>query len=159
MTRDGRLVLVRLQAAEKVSVSFRLEAKNPGGHSSLPRKDNAIYQLAEGLARFSRHEFPVKLNETTRSYFERSAHLYPATAADDMRAVARSGGPDLAAAARLSAASPFVNSVLRTTCVATRLEGGHANNALPQTGRATVNCRVLPGESFDAVRDEIVKAV
>jgi acetylornithine deacetylase/succinyl-diaminopimelate desuccinylase-like protein len=159
MTRDGRPVLLRLQAAEKVSVSFRLETKNPGGHSSLPRKDNAIYQLAEGLARFSRHEFPVKLNEITRSYFWKSAQFYAVTTADDMRAVARDGGPDPAAAARLSAASPFANSVLRTTCVATRLDGGHAGNALPQTARATVNCRVLPGEPIDAVRDEIVKAV
>ncbi|HYB71498.1 MAG TPA: M20/M25/M40 family metallo-hydrolase [Candidatus Bathyarchaeia archaeon] len=159
MTRDGRPVVLRLQAAEKVSVSFRLETKNPGGHSSLPRKDNAIYQLAEGLVRFSHHEFPVKLNEITRGYFERSAQFYPANTADDMRAVARSGGPDLAAAARLSAASPFANSVLRTTCVATRLDGGHAGNALPQTARATVNCRVLPGEPIDEVREEIVKAV
>ena len=159
MTRDGRPVLLRVQAAEKVSVSFRLEARNPGGHSSLPRPDNAIYQLSEGLARFARHQFPPRLNEITRGYFLRSAPLYSGPTAEDMLAVAREGGPDPEAAARLSAASPLYNSVMRTTCVATRLEGGHASNALPQSARAVVNCRVLPGESFDAVREEIVKAI
>ncbi len=159
MTRDGRPVLLRVQAAEKVSVSFRLEARNPGGHSSLPRPDNAIYQLSEGLARFAKHQFPPRLNEITRGYFLRSAPLYSSQTAEDMRAVAREGGPDPEAAARLSAASPLYNSVMRTTCVATRLEGGHASNALPQSARAVVNCRVLPGESFDAVREEIVKAI
>ncbi|HUM14275.1 MAG TPA: M20/M25/M40 family metallo-hydrolase [Candidatus Nitrosotalea sp.] len=159
MTREGRPVLLRVQAAEKVSVSFRLETKNPGGHSSLPRPDNAIYQLAEGLARFSRHEFPPKLNEITRGYFQRSASLAPGAVADDMRAVAEEGAPDPQAAARLSAVHAFYNSIMRTTCVATRLEAGHANNALPQTARAVVNCRVLPGEPIDAVREEIVKAL
>ena len=141
-------------------MSFRLETKNPGGHSSLPRPDNAIYQLAAGLGRLSHLEFPAKLNEITRGYFQRSAPLFerghrgrtcarwPATAA-----------PDPAAAARLSGRSPLYNSLMRTTCVATRLEGGHAGNALPQTARATVNCRVLPGEPIDGVRDEIVRAL
>src|SRR5262245_58398570 len=159
MTREGRPVLLRVQAAEKVSVSFRLEARNPGGHSSLPRPDNAIYQLSEGLARFSRHQFPPRLNEITRGYFLRNAGLYSGPTAEDMQAVAKEGGPDPEAAARLSAASPLYNSIMRTTCVATRLEGGHASNALPQTAAANVNCRMLPGESPDAVRDEIAKAV
>lgn len=159
MTREGRPVLLRVQAAEKVSVSFRLETKNPGGHSSMPRKDNAIYQLAEGLARFSRHEFPPKLNEITRGYFQRSAPLYAGAVAADMRAVARDGGLDTEAAARLSNVHPFYNSIMRTTCVATRLEGGHAGNALPQTARAVVSCRALPGEPIDGVRDEIVRAL
>jgi len=159
MTRQGRPILLRLQAAEKVSVSFRLETKNPGGHSSLPRPDNAIYQLAEGLARFARHEFPPKLNEITRGYFRESAALYSGPSAEDMRAAGREGALDPQVAARLSARSPFYNSIMRTTCVATRLEGGHAGNALPQTARATVNCRVLPGESIDAVQEEIRKAL
>ena len=159
MTRAGRPILLRVQAAEKVTVSFRLEAKNPGGHSSLPRPDNAIYQLAAGLGRLSRLEFPAKLNEITRGYFQRSAALFDGATAEDMRAVAREGGPDPAAAARLSARSPLYNSIMRTTCVATRLEGGHAGNALPQTARALVNCRVLPGEPIDGVREEIVRAV
>ncbi len=149
MTRQGRPILLRVQAAEKVTVSFRLETRNPGGHSSLPRRDNAIYQLAEGLARFSRHEFPAKLNEITRGYFQRSAPLYTGAVADDMRAIATDGAPDPQVAARLSAVHAFYNSIMRTTCVATRLEGGHADNALPQTARALVNCRVLPGEPVD----------
>ena len=159
MTRDGRPILLRLQAAEKVSVTFRLETKNPGGHSSLPRPDNAIYQLAAGLGRLSHLEFPAKLNEITQGYFQRSAALFDAATAADMRAVARDGGPDPAVASRLSARSAAYNSLMRTTCVATRLEGGHASNALPQSARATVNCRVLPGEPIDGVRDEIVRAL
>ena len=159
MTRQGKPILLRVQAAEKVTVSFRLEAKNPGGHSSLPRPDNAIYQLAAGLDRLSRLEFPAKLNEITRGYFQRSAVLFDQATAEDMRAVAKDGGPDPAAASRLSKRSPLYNSTMRTTCVATRLEGGHAGNALPQTARALVNCRVLPGEPIDGVRESIVQAV
>jgi acetylornithine deacetylase/succinyl-diaminopimelate desuccinylase-like protein len=147
--KNGKPLLNRVQAAEKVSVHFRLEVKNPGGHSSRPRPDNAIYELAEGLARFGKFNFPMKLNETTRIYFSRSAQFQSGQTADDMRAVARDK-PDLEAAARLSK-SPTYNSTLRTTCVATRLDGGHANNALPQTARATVNCRILPGEPIDEV--------
>jgi len=159
MTRTGTPILLRVQAAEKVTVSFRLEARNPGGHSSLPRPDNAIYQLAAGLDRLSRLEFPAQLNEITRGYFLRSAALFEAATAEDMRALAREGGPDPAAAARLSRRSPLYNSMMRTTCVATRLEGGHAGNALPQAARALVNCRVLPGEPIDGVREAIVRAV
>jgi len=159
MTREGKPILLRVQAAEKVTVSFRLEAKNPGGHSSLPRPDNAIYQLAAGLDRLSRLEFPTRLNEITRGYFLRSAALFDQATADDMRALAKDGGPDPAAAARLSKRSPLYNSTMRTTCVATRLEGGHAGNALPQTARALVNCRVLPGDPIDGVREAIVQAV
>src|SRR3954452_22777745 len=147
--KDGKPLLNRVQAAEKVSVHFRLEVRNPGGHSSRPRPDNAIYELAEGLAKFGKFNFPVKLNETTRIYFSRSAQLEAGEMADDMRAVARDT-PDLEAAARL-AKSPTYNSTLRTTCVATRLDGGHANNALPQSARATINCRILPGEPPDEV--------
>ena len=157
--KNGKPLLQRVQAAEKVSVNFRVEAKNRGGHSSVPRPDNAIYQLAEGLARFGKHSFPVRLNEITRGYFLRSAELQPADIAADMRALAREDIADLQAAARLSAKSALYNSMMRTTCVATRLEGGHATNALPQTARAVINCRVLPGESIDGVRDEIVKAI
>jgi len=146
-----------VQAAEKVSVHFRLEVRNPGGHSSRPRPDNAIYELAEGLAKFGKFSFPVKLNETTRTYFSRSAQLQAGQMADDMRAVARDT-PDLEAAARL-AKSPTYNSTLRTTCVATRLDGGHANNALPQSARATINCRILPGEPPDEVLKTIQQIV
>src|SRR5262245_30149842 len=157
--KNGKHFLLRLQAAEKVTANSRIEAKSRGGHSSVPRADNAIYDLAEGLARFAKHQFPVRLSEITRGYFLKSAELQSGAAAADMRAVARGDTPDPQAAARLSAASPLYNSIMRTTCVATRLEGGHASNALPQTAAANVNCRMLPGESPDAVRDEIAKAV
>ena len=155
--KGGKPLLNRVQAAEKVSVHFRLEVKNPGGHSSRPRPDNAIYELSEGLAKFGKFHFPVKLNETTRIYFSRSAQFQSGQAADDMRAVARDT-PDPEAAARLSQ-SPTYNSTLRTTCVATRLDGGHANNALPQTARATVNCRILPDDPVDGVLKTIQQVV
>lgn len=148
---DGAELMHGVQTSEKVYLTFRLETTNPGGHSSRPRPDNAIYALAAGLGRLAEHRFPIVLNETTRAFFERSAAFEadPATAAD-MRAAAAEP-PDLEAAERLAAASSYHNALLRTTCVATRLEAGHADNALPQTARATVNCRVLPGQDLDAV--------
>ena len=149
----------QVQASEKVYQDFRLEVKNAGGHSSLPIKDNAIYHLAAGLSRLAAHEFPVSLNEITRTYFQRSALIETdAAIAADMRAVA---GPtaDLAAAARLSAAQPYHNAMMRTTCVATLLEGGHATNALPQVARANVNCRILPGVPPSSVRDTLVQVL
>jgi len=155
--KSGKPLLNRVQAAEKVSVHFRLEVKNPGGHSSRPRPDNAIYELSEGLAKFGKFHFPVKLNETTRIYFSRSAQFQTGQTTDDMRAVARET-PDPEAAARLSQ-SPTYNSTLRTTCVATRLDGGHANNALPQTARATVNCRILPDDPVEGVLKTIQQVV
>jgi len=145
-TKGGRALRNGLQTAEKVYVDYRLEVTNRGGHSSLPRKDNAIYRLAEGLARLAKHDFPVKLNETTRLWFERSAAMESPQNAADMRALA-AGRADAAAIARLSA-DPSFNGQMRTTCVATMLQGGHAPNALPQLARANVNCRVLPGESI-----------
>ena len=150
--RKGRYLTNEVQASEKVFQDFHLEVKNPGGHSSLPVKDNAIYHLAGGLARLSAYDFPVELNEVTRAYFARSADVEadPKLAAD-MRAVAKPV-PDLAAAARLSASLPYYNSMMRTTCVATRLLGGHANNALPQMASANVNCRILPGISPASVK-------
>jgi len=143
-TKGGRALRNGLQTAEKVYVDYRLEVTNRGGHSSLPRRDNAIYRLAEGLARLAKHDFPVKLNETTRLWFERSAAMESPQNAADMRALA-AGRADAAAIARLSA-DPSFNGQMRTTCVATMLQGGHAPNALPQLARANVNCRVLPGE-------------
>lgn len=155
--KNGKPLRNGLQTSEKVPANYRLEVKNPGGHSSLPRRDNAIYRLAEGLARLAKYEFPVKLNETTRLWFERSAGTEAPQTAADMRALA-SGRADAAAMARLSA-NPLYNAQMRTTCVATMLEGGHATNALPQTARATVNCRVLPGESLAEVREALRKAL
>ena len=155
--RKGKYLTNEIQASEKVFQDFHLEVTNSGGHSSLPVKDNAIYHLSEGLARLAKFEFPVQLNEVTRAYFERSASVEgdPKVAAD-MRAVARAT-PDLAAASRLSAAVAYWNSMMRTTCVATRLAGGHANNALPQLATANVNCRILPGVSPASVRDKLVE--
>jgi len=157
--RNGKYVTNEVQASEKVFQDFRLEVTNSGGHSSLPVKDNAIYHLSEGLARLAKFDFPVELNEVTRAYFARSADAEsdPKVAAD-MRAMARSN-PDPAAAGRLSAALPYWNSMMRTTCVATRLAGGHANNALPQLATANVNCRILPGVSPESVRDTLVNVL
>ncbi|HYL91055.1 MAG TPA: M20/M25/M40 family metallo-hydrolase [Burkholderiales bacterium] len=144
--KGGRALRNGVQTAEKVYVNYRLEVTNRGGHSALPRKDNAIYRLAAGLDRLAKYDFPVKLNETTRLWFERSAAMEAPQTAADMRALA-AGKADAAAIARLSA-DPAFNARMRTTCVATMLEGGHAPNALPQLARANVNCRVLPGESI-----------
>jgi acetylornithine deacetylase/succinyl-diaminopimelate desuccinylase-like protein len=157
--RKGKYLTNEVQASEKVFQNVRLEVTNAGGHSSLPVKDNAIYHLSEGLARLARFDFPVQLNEVTRAYFERSAAVEadPKVAAD-MRAVAKQT-PDAAAAARLSAQLPYWNSMMRTTCVATMLSGGHATNALPQLATANVNCRILPGVSPSSVRDTLVEVL
>lgn len=141
--REGRKVVMGVQASEKVYLSYQLEVRNPGGHSSRPRPDNAIYQLAGALTRLEKHRFPVQLNEVTRAYFRRTAEL-GGPYAEEMHRVA-AASPDAAAAERLSE-DPGYNAMLRTTCVATMLEAGHAENALPQTARAVVNCRILPGE-------------
>jgi acetylornithine deacetylase/succinyl-diaminopimelate desuccinylase-like protein len=157
-TKNGKPLRHGVQTAEKVPVNYRLEVKNPGGHSSLPTKDNAIYRLSEGLARLSKFDFPPKLNETTQLWFQRSATTEDAQTAADMRAVSGGGRVDAAALARLSA-KPNLNAQLRTTCVATMLEGGHASNALPQSARATVNCRVLPGEKPEDVQATLVRVL
>ncbi len=154
----GKPVRMTVQTSEKSYLSFRLETQSTGGHSSLPEKDNAIYRLAEGLTRLAKYEFPFRFNETTRGYFEGLAKAENGSLADDMRAVAKDP-PDLDAARRLAVASPYYNAILRTTCVVTRLEGGHADNALPQSAQATVNCRVFPGDTLEFVRDAIVEAL
>ncbi len=153
--KEGKKLYNGVGASEKVYVTFALESRNKGGHSSVPRPDNAIYQLAEGLTRLAKFQFPVELNEVTRTYFERMSRLEEGQTAADMAAVAK-GKAD--AAARLSRTALY-NALMRTTCVATRLEGGHADNALPQMARATVNCRVLPGNSAEDVRNTIVRVL
>ena len=154
---DGRPIRFNVQAAEKVYQSFSLEVRNKGGHSSRPVPDNAIYHLARGLSRIAAHQFPVRLNEVTRAFFARGAAAETPALAADMRLVARTG--DARAAARLSAASPYYNSVLHTTCVATRLFAGHADNALPQLARATVNCRIQPDQPVDSVEAALRRVV
>lgn len=154
---QGKAQAFGVQTAEKVYLTFSFEARNKGGHSSLPIKDNAIYRLAAGLGRLANLDFPVRLNETSRAFFERSAVSETGQTAADMRAVAATSDP--AAAGRLSALSPYYNSVMRTTCVATKLLGGHADNALPQMARATVNCRILPDDTPDAVQAVLARTV
>jgi acetylornithine deacetylase/succinyl-diaminopimelate desuccinylase-like protein len=150
--KDGKPVRNTVQTSEKVSVSYALTVRNKGGHSAAPVKDNAIYRLAAGLIRLSGFSFPLKLNETTRAYFERTAQMEGGQLADDLRAVlAGQIDPAAPSVARLSA-NPFFNAQLRTTCVATLLEAGTAINALPQLASAKVNCRVMPGEPVDAVK-------
>lgn len=156
--RNGRRILNGVQASEKVYVTFKLQTKDKGGHSSLPRRENPIYRLAAGLTKLENRVFPVKLNEVTRSYFARSAALEEGQTAADMKAIGEQHTADPAAVVRLSQ-TPLYNALMRTTCVATRLAGGHADNALPQSAEAIVNCRVLPGDSPDSVRDAIVSVL
>jgi acetylornithine deacetylase/succinyl-diaminopimelate desuccinylase-like protein len=155
---NGKRLMRTVQASEKVYVTFKLEVHNPGGHSSLPPKDNAIYRLAAALGRLSAYEFPAQLNEITRASFARWALLQQGQLATDMAAVALAA-PDSAAIRRLSDASPLYNAQLRTTCVATELAGGHAENALPQSASATVNCRMLPGTPSAEVQSTLSRVV
>src|SRR5215470_2752907 len=158
--KGGKRILIGLQTSEKNYVDFRLEVKSNGGHSSRPIKDNAIYHLAQGLSHLAAFDFPVSLNETTRGFFEHSAALEsPATGADFRAVIGSDPAKAQAAAQRLSAASPYFNALLRTTCVATRLEGGHANNALPQTAAANVNCRMLPQDTLQNVKSTLIKVL
>ncbi len=153
----GKRVLAGLQATEKVYQDFQLETHNPGGHSSVPGPDNAIYRLAEALTRLEKFSFPVRINEVTRSYFRQSAALTSGTLAGDLRGAAQDP-PDSTAIKHLSA-MPYYNSLLRTTCVATTLSAGHANNALPQSARANVNCRIFPGENPTEVQKTLERVV
>jgi acetylornithine deacetylase/succinyl-diaminopimelate desuccinylase-like protein len=153
-TVKGKPLNVDVEANEKLYADFELDATNPGGHSSLPVPDNAIYHIADALSRLEHSAFPVELNPITRTYFERRAALESGQTAADMKAILRTP-PDPKALAHLSAEARF-NSLLRTTCVATRLNAGHANNALPQHAQAIVNCRILPGHSMEEVREKLI---
>jgi acetylornithine deacetylase/succinyl-diaminopimelate desuccinylase-like protein len=155
--RSGKRLLNAVQASEKVYLSFRLETTHEGGHSSRPGAENAIYRLARALTRVEKYRFPANLTEVTRAYFARMAELESGLLASDMRGVAQST-PDSDAIERLSSV-PYFNALLRTTCVATQLEGGHAENALPQMARGIVNCRILPGESPADVQRALVAAI
>ena len=157
--RDGKPIAMDVQAAEKVYHSVRLTTHNPGGHSSLPRQDNAIYELAAALGRLSAYAFPFETNDVTRAYFSRTAALVPPDVGADMRAVSASTTPDTATAARLAARSAYYNALLRTTCVPTLIQGGHAENALPQSAMATVNCRMMPGTDPAQVEQTIRRIV
>lgn len=154
----GQQSQMTVQTSEKTYLSFQAETKSPGGHSSLPGKDNAIYRLAAGLTRLSQYEFPFRFNETTRAYFDRLSKSKKGEVAADMRAVAKDP-PDLEAAKRLAAGSAFHNAILRTTCAVTRMDAGHADNALPQSARAVLNCRVFPGDTLESVRNALIDAM
>lgn len=151
----GARLLNEVQASEKVFLSFHVEATNPGGHSSRPVKDNAIYRVAGALTRIGQFDFPVKLNDVTRAFFERTAKIKTGQLAQDMLAVTRDPAP--ADAWAHLAESPYYNALLRTTCVATMMHAGHAENALPQLARATVNCRLLPGDKPEDVQSTLVR--
>ncbi|MEO7455235.1 MAG: M20/M25/M40 family metallo-hydrolase [Gemmatimonadaceae bacterium] len=155
---NGKPRMFAMEASEKVFADFQLEATNPGGHSSRPRPDNAIYQLAHALTKLEAYAFPAKLNEITRTQLERGAALQSPDTAADMRAIAAGGAGAEAAMTRLSR-DPSFNAMFRTTCVATLLEGGHADNALPQRARATVNCRMLPNDPPADVEAAIKRVV
>ena len=156
--QNGRRVANSIQASEKIFQTYRLEVTNRGGHSSLPVKDNAIWHLAGGLSRLADYDFPVSLDEVNRQFFERTSAQINGPLADDFRAVAN-GNRDAAVVARVAAVGPVFSARLRTTCVPTRLEGGHADNALPQLARAVVNCRVLPNQTEEEVRQLLVRAL
>jgi acetylornithine deacetylase/succinyl-diaminopimelate desuccinylase-like protein len=153
---NGKRIANDLQVSEKYVLTIRLESRNKGGHSSLPVSDNAIYHLAAALERLSKFEFPLKTNEVTAAYFKQMAKIESPTVKSDLLQVA-SGSQ--AAMKRVAKSSTPWNATLRTTCVATMLEGGHAPNALPQLAAATVNCRVLPDDAKDYVVQAIRKVV
>ncbi|MCP9496411.1 MAG: M20/M25/M40 family metallo-hydrolase [Pyrinomonadaceae bacterium MAG19_C2-C3] len=155
--RQGVKLFNGVQASEKVYQSFQLEVKNKGGHSSLPVRENAIYQLAAAIDRLAKFDFPVNLGDVTRGYFERMSGIESGQTATDMKTVALN--PNDTEAVKRLAASPYYNALLRTTCVATRLDAGHADNALPQTARATINCRILPQENAADVQRTLVRVL
>jgi acetylornithine deacetylase/succinyl-diaminopimelate desuccinylase-like protein len=144
-----------VDATEKLYADFQLVVTNPGGHSSLPRPDNAIYALADALARLQHHQFPFELNEVTRAYYQRMAAVETPDRAAEIKAMLKNP-PDADAVAQLSR-DAIDNSTMHTTCVATRLAAGHANNALPQRAEANVNCRIEPGHSAEEIRQQLIK--
>jgi len=153
--KGGKPLSHIVQIAEKTFVQAEFEATGPGGHSARPTVDNTIYELAEALTRLRQYQFPVRLNDAARVYFERSAPLQSGQIADDMRQVAKAN-PDPAAIDRLSKVSSIVG-LLRTTCVATMLNAGHAPNALAQSAKASVNCRMLPDEDINFVSKKLAE--
>jgi acetylornithine deacetylase/succinyl-diaminopimelate desuccinylase-like protein len=154
---NSRTVVADVEATEKVYADYQVTATNAGGHSSRPRPDNAIYELTTALNKVAAYSFPFELNEVTRTYFKNLAGQETGQTAQDINAILATP-PDSAAAARLSA-EPSFNSNFRTTCVATRLQAGHANNALAQTAQANVNCRIFPGHSPEEIRQQLISVI
>ncbi len=153
----GKVVSQSVQVGEKIFVNFKLETRNPGGHSSAPVRDNAIYQLARALTRIDEHRFPIVFNDITRTFFAKTGASQDSELGRAMVALARN--PDNKAAENIVNANPFLHSNLRTTCVATMLDAGHAKNALPQRATANVNCRIEPTSSIAAVQAELTRVI
>lgn len=155
--RDGKPFINSVGAAEKVSANFTVSTANRGGHSSVPRDDNAIYQLAQALTHIASYQFPVMLNPVTKAYFEKTATIETPEMGAAMRAIVANQN-DAAASATISR-DPRYRSMLRTSCVATMLSGGHARNALPQVATVNINCRMAPGHDPVDVRAQLMKAI
>jgi acetylornithine deacetylase/succinyl-diaminopimelate desuccinylase-like protein len=157
LDENGQPVYHGIQAGEKVYQDYRIEVTNSGGHSSMPRPDNAIYQLSAALGRIAAYTFPIEFNDTTRSYFERLSQMNTGQKAADMLAILQQP-IDATALARITS-NPAYNSILHTTCVATMLDGGHAPNALPQRANANINCRIFPGHTQEEIRQTLARVV
>ena len=156
-TEKSRPFIVEMGASEKLYADYELEVTNPGGHSSIPTQENAIYRLADALVRLQNYKFPFELNDVTRAFFQQTAKVKTGQEASDMLAMTRTP-PDQAAIERLSQ-DPYYNATMHTTCIPTRLQAGHANNAQPQRAIANVNCRILPGHSREEILNDLVKVV
>jgi acetylornithine deacetylase/succinyl-diaminopimelate desuccinylase-like protein len=154
-TKNGKPILLGVEATEKLYADFHVTATNPGGHSSLPTSDNAIYRVADALSRLEKSPFPFELNEVTRAELTTRATLVEPQQAKDIHAILKTP-PDPAAMKRL-AAIPVYNATMRTTCVATMMSAGHAPNALPGRAQANINCRILPGHSQEEVRQDLIR--
>jgi acetylornithine deacetylase/succinyl-diaminopimelate desuccinylase-like protein len=154
---EGKPLALAMQVAEKTSENYTLEARNPGGHSSMPRPDNAIYELSAALAKIQAYKFPIHLNPTTKAFFSEQAKISPPSLGQAMTAIAQD--PDNKLAQTVLSRDPLLNSTLRTTCVATLLNGGHAENALPQRAQANINCRIVPGETIEGTRDKLAEVI
>lgn len=157
ISKGGKVVGQSVQVGEKTFANFRLETRNPGGHSSAPVKANAIYQLARALGKIDDYEFPLEMTDTTRRFFAESGKARNDEVGKAMAALA--ANPQDKAAEAIVNKSPFLHSNLRTTCVATLLDGGHAPNALPQRAGANINCRIFPGHSIESIKDELAKVI
>ena len=155
LDHDGNAIAFMIQAAEKTFATFEITIRNPGGHSSLPRTDNAIYELASVLKNIEAYTFPTRINDITQGYFEKTSAVAPAPVGDAMGRFA--ANPEDEEAIAVLSQVPAQNGITRTTCVATMLSAGHAENALPQSATATVNCRIFPGVEVDDVRAKLME--
>jgi acetylornithine deacetylase/succinyl-diaminopimelate desuccinylase-like protein len=154
---DGTPEMLSMQVGEKHYQDFTFEVTNPGGHSSMPRPENAIYQLSRAITAVENHKFPVTLNDTTRAFFLNAGRMFPAPIGKPMAAIANN--PADADAEAIVSRDPILNAMLRTTCVATQVQAGHAQNALPQRATANVNCRIIPGETVETTLATLNKIV